>query len=180
MAEALLARRLAGRGMAAVVHSAGTGTAGIRGEGQRPPSEAIVAMAAYGLDTASHCSHQVTAADLGRADLVIAMARMHVRHAVVVRPEVWPHVFTLKELVRRGEAIGSRPAGEPLSGWLGRLHGARDRRALLGQCPDDDVSDPIGGPPQDYHDTAALLDTLMGHLVEVCWGEEASRSEPPH
>jgi protein-tyrosine phosphatase len=180
MAEALLARRLAGRGVAAVVHSAGTRTSGIQGEGQRPPPEAIAAMAACGLDTAAHGSHQLTAADLGRADMVIAMARLHVRHAVVMRPEVWPHVFTLKELVRRGEAIGSRPAGEPLAGWLDRLRGARGRRALLGQCPDDDVSDPIGGPPQAYHDTAALLDTLMSRLVEVCWSEEASRGEPPH
>jgi protein-tyrosine-phosphatase len=180
MAEALLARRLAGHGIAATVHSAGIEVAGVPGEGQRPPPGAIVAMTAYDLDTASHGSRQLTATDLGHADMVIAMARMHLRHAVVMRPEVWPRAFTLKELVRRAEAMGSRPAGEPLAGWLARLHGARDRQALLGHGPDDDVADPIGGPPQAYHDTAALLDTLVSHLVKVCWGEAVLPVEPPH
>src|ERR1700733_12526299 len=99
MAEALLARRLARCGAAGLVRSAGTlgaavpggavpraaaGGAGRRGEGEGPPAGAVSAMAAYGLDTGSHRSHQVTVADLARADLVLGMARMHVRHAVVM------------------------------------------------------------------------------------------------
>ena len=75
MAQALLARRLAGRGIAGSVHSAGILGAGIRGAGQRPPPEAISAMAAYGLSTGSHRSRQVTTADLVYADVVLGMAR---------------------------------------------------------------------------------------------------------
>jgi protein-tyrosine phosphatase len=169
MAQALLARRLTGRGIAGSVHSAGILGAGLRGAGQRPPPEAISAMAAYGLSTGSHRSRQVTTADLVYADVVLGMARMHVRQAVVTLPEVWPRAFTLKEIVWRGEAIGARPAGEPLSRWLHRAHDARDRRSLLGDYLDDDVADPIGGPPQAYADTAALLDRLVTRLVTLCW-----------
>src|ERR1039457_7113590 len=120
MAEALLARRLAGRCAVGSVRSAGIQAAGIQGaglpgEGERPPAEAISAMATYGLDTGSHRSRQLTVADLVRANLVIGMARAHVRQAVVTLPEVWPRAFTLKEIVRRGEAIGARQAGGPLS-----------------------------------------------------------------
>lgn len=170
MTEALLANRLAGRGVAAPVHSAG-----MMGQGEPPPPEAVTAMAAYGLDTGSHRSRQVTSTELAHADLVIAMARMHVRHAVVTLPEVWPRVFTLKELVRRGEVIGARSPGEPLAGWLARAHGGRDRQSLLGDHLDDDVPDPIGGPPQAYIDTAVLLDQLVERLVALCW---ANRSVP--
>lgn len=183
MAQALLARRLAGRGIAGSVHSAGIlgggiGGAGILRAGQRPPPEAISVMAAYGLDTGSHRSRQLTVADLVRANLVIGMARVHVRQAVVTLPEVWPRAFTLKEIVRRGEAIGARPAGEPLSRWLHRAHDARDRRSLLGDYLDDDVADPIGGPPQAYADTAALLDRLVTRLVTLCWGLGHARPNP--
>jgi protein-tyrosine phosphatase len=165
MAEALLASRLAGRGIAASVHSAG-----LLGQGEPPPPEAVKAMVAYGLDTGSHRSHQVSAIELAHADMVIAMARVHVRHVVVMLPEVWPRAFTLKELVRRGEAIGTRSANEPLAQWLSRAHGARDRQTLLGDHLDDDVADPIGGPPQAYADTAALLDQLVERLAALCWG----------
>jgi protein-tyrosine-phosphatase len=164
MAEALLRRRLAARDVVASVHSAG-----MLGDGERPPPEAISAMTAYGVDTGSHRSRQVSVTDLVHADLVIAMTRMHLRHAVVMLPEVWSRAFTLKELVRRGEAIGARPASEPLAGWLARLHEARDRRSLLGDGPDDDVADPIGGPPRAYADSAALLDQLVTRLVTL-WG----------
>jgi protein-tyrosine phosphatase len=165
MAEALLARRLAGHGAAASVRSAG-----MLGDGEQPPPEAAWAMAAHGIDTGSHRSRQVSAIDLVHADLVLAMAREHVRHAVVMLPEAWPRVFTLKELVRRGDAIGARSASEPLAAWLSRAHDARDRRSLLGDCLDDDVADPIGGPPQAYADTAVLLDQLVTRLVALCWG----------
>lgn len=174
MAEALLAGRLARAGIPASVRSAGT-----LGEGEPPPPEAISAMAARGLDTRSHRSHQVSGTDLARVDLVLTMARVHLRHAVVTLPEVWSRAFTLKELVRRGEAIGARPAGEPLAGWLRRAHHGRDRGAMLGDCLDDDVADPIGGVLRAYLDTAVLLDTLVSRLVELAWTEGRSAGQRP-
>jgi protein-tyrosine-phosphatase len=164
MAEALLTRRLAGLGCAASVRSRG-----LMGDGQPPHPEVITVMATYGLDVSGHRSRQVTTGDLERADLTLAMAREHLRHAVVAVPSAWPSAFTLKELVRRGEEIGRRSSGESLADWLGRAHEGRQRTSLLGDSPDDDIADPIGGPPHGYTETAALLSQLLNRLVELCW-----------
>jgi low molecular weight protein-tyrosine phosphatase len=165
MAEALLTRRLRAAGVAGRVRSAG-----LLGEGQPAPPGVVTAMAGYGLDVSRHRSRLMDADELGAASLVLAMSREHVRHAVVTEPAVWPRVFTLKELVRRGQQAGPRAADEPLADWVARLHAGRERTALLGDSPDDDVPDPIGGPPQAYMMTAALLDQLTGDLVGLCWG----------
>ena len=98
------------------------------------------------------------------------MAREHLRYAVVALPGAWPRAFTLKELVRRGQQIGPRLAGESLAGWLRRAHEGRDRSALLGESADDDVADPSGGPPQACTVTAEQLDQLLARLVELAWG----------
>jgi protein-tyrosine phosphatase len=164
MAEALLARRLAGLGSPASVCSRG-----LLDSGRACPPEVITVMATYGLDVAGHRSRQVISGDLERADLTLAMAREHLRHAVVAVPLAWPSAFTLKELVRRGEVIGARAPGESLAGWLVRAHEGRERAALLGDSPEDDVADPIGGPPHGYTETAALLSQLLNRLVELCW-----------
>jgi protein-tyrosine phosphatase len=164
MAEALLARRLSGLGSGASV-----GSRGLLADGQPPHPEVVTVMATYGLDVSAHRSRRVTTGDLERADLTIAMAREHLRNAVVAVPVVWPSAFTLKEIVRRGEEIGPRPPGESLAEWLGRAHDGRQRASLLGDSPDDDIADPIGGPPYGYTETAALLSQLLNRLVELCW-----------
>ena len=117
----------------------------------------------------------MTAADLRGSDLVLGMSRAHVRHAVVIVPEIWPRAFTLKELLRRGLETGPRAPGERMADWLARVHEGRERVALLGDSPADDVADPIGGPPQAYANTAALLNDLTGGLASLCWGLSADR-----
>jgi protein-tyrosine-phosphatase len=164
MAEALLSRRLTGLGSAVSVRSRG-----LLGDGQPPHPEVITVMATYGLDVSAHRSHRVTTGDLERADLTVAMSREHLRHAVVAVPTVWPSAFTLKEIVRQAEEIGRRPSEESLAEWLGRAHEGRQRAALLGDSPDDDIADPIGGPPHGYTETAAILSQLLNRLVELCW-----------
>ena len=139
----------------------------------RPPIDMISVMAGYGLDVTSHRSRVVTSEDLADAGLVLAMTREHVRWIVVRAPDAWPRTFTLKELVRRGEEAGPRPPGESLAAWLRRVHDGRERRALLGECSSDDVADPIGGPPQAYAATAALLAELANRLVALGWGNSA-------
>src|SRR5580698_3128485 len=129
-------------------------------------------MAGFGLDVSAHRSRAVTTEDLDRADLTLAMARENLRHAVVTAPAVWPRAFTLKELVRRGEAVGPRAPGESLDGWLARAHDGRERTALLGDSAADDVADPTGGPPGGYTETAAILSDLLDQLVGLCWSAE--------
>jgi len=165
MAQALLAGELGARGVPAAVHSAGT-----LASGAPPPGEVVAAMAPYGLDVREHRSQLVTADDLEGADLIVAMARAHLRHAAVMDPASWPRAFTLRELVRRGGETGPRRAGEPLAEWLARAHAGRSRMALLGDSPEDDIADPMGGAPEDYAQTAAELRVLTGRLAELGWG----------
>jgi len=169
MAQAMLAGRL---GAAAQVRSAG-----LLEPGLPPPPATVAAMAGYGRDVARYRSHTVTAGELRSADLVLAMAREHVRHVVVTEPSVWPRAFTLKELLRRGEQIGRREPGESLARWLARVHDGRERSALLGDSPEDDVADPAGGPPQAHVLTAAELDRLLSELVGL-WRDPFISSQP--
>ncbi|HWG62270.1 MAG TPA: hypothetical protein VG253_11205 [Streptosporangiaceae bacterium] len=164
MAAALLSRRLAAAGSDFTVRSAG-----MLAEGAESPAEVVAAMATYGIDVSGHHSRLVTAGDLSRADLIVGMTRVHVRHAVVLAPQIWPRAFTLKELVRRAQIAGARTPAEPLRDWLGPVSEDRDRTELLGDSVEDDVADPIGGPPQAYVATAALLDNLAASVVELCW-----------
>lgn len=165
MAAALLARRLGERGVGARVASVG-----LVADGYPAPREAVAVMAARGLDTSGHRSRRMVRADLEAADLVVGMARVHVREAVTAWPPCWPRAFTLRELVRRGEMAGPRHGGQRVADWLASVHAGRSRSALLGDSREDDVDDPIGGSRQAYEAVAAELDDLTGRLVGLAFG----------
>jgi protein-tyrosine phosphatase len=162
MAQAMLSAQLATRGVTVPVNSAG-----LLSGGRRPPPEVISVMAAKGIDVTGHRSRTVTTADLAAADLILGLAREHVRHATVLLPAVWPRAFTIRELLRRGHQAGARSPGEPFGDWLARAAGDRSHRDLLGSRPADDVADPAGGPLRGYQVTAELLDRLTRDLVEL-------------
>ena len=164
MAEALLSAQLAARGVPATVSSAG-----MLADGQPPPVEVLAVMSVRGCDVTPHRSRQVVREDLARADLVLGMAREHVRHAAVLLPDVWPRAFTLRELVSRGWEAGARVPGEQVGEWLTRVASGRSRRDLLGGGTAHDVTDPVGGPLRGYAATADLLDRLTGDLAALCW-----------
>jgi protein-tyrosine-phosphatase len=165
MAEAMLRYRLADIGVDARVHSAG-----LLDDDMPPAPEAVDVLAAVGLDTSGHRSRRMTEAMINEADVVVGMARAHVREAVTLTPAAWPKTFTLKELVRKAEWVGARSPGQPFDEWLGKLHGGRSRSDLLGSSPDDDVADPIGRSHTVYERTAAEIDRLVARLVELGWG----------
>ena len=164
MAEVLLRAALRRRGVEADVSSAGLFRGGV------PASPGSVrAMERRGLDLDAHRSRTVTPDLLGVADRVIGMARLHVREAVVAVPDIWPRAFTLKELVRRGEASGPRDPEQPLASWLEGVHEGRRRADLLGDDAQDDVADPVGGPDRLYLATAEELEELVERLVIVAF-----------
>jgi protein-tyrosine phosphatase len=166
MATAMLARELAARGEHAQVASAG-----MAARGNAPvPGEVAAVLAGYGLDVTGHRSAAVTAADLDRADLIVTMAREHLRYAVVLEPLAWPRAFTLRELARRGAEAGPRAPGEPIAGWLARAHAGRSRMALLGDGEPDDVADPFGGRLSDYQRAAAQIGSAVGEVADLGWG----------
>lgn len=169
MAAALLGRRLDDAGVEAVVSSAG-----MLFDGRPATEHGQRAMAGRGLDTSGHRSRKLRAEMVNGADLVIGMARSHVREAVALSPEVWKRAFTLKEIVRRGEERGGRAPGEALDDWLARLHAGRRLPDLLGDSADDDVADPIGGPLKSYERTAGELDDLTARLSRLLGSGSAS------
>jgi len=164
MAEALLAHRLRAAGVAATVRSAGT-----RAVGGPASGHAVDVLAGVGLDLSRHESRPLDRQAVASADLVLAMAREHLREAVVLDRRSLPKSFTLKELVRRGGAVGPRRPGEALADWLQRAAAGRSTAALMGSDPIDDVTDPIGRPRADYERTHAELAELVDRLVALAW-----------
>ncbi len=164
MAEALLRRRLDARGVAARVASAGRSA-----EGQPATASAVDVMAEAGLDLSAHRSRRTTAELLGGSDLVVAMAREHVRDAVLLDPAVLARTFTLKELVRRGGEVGPRRADEPLPAWLRRIDATRGPLDHVGSADIDDVADPIGRRAAVYERTAEELTALVDALVDLAF-----------
>lgn len=171
MAEALLRDRLRARGIAATVSSAG-----ITFEGRAATDDAVRSAAAYGLDITEHRSRLMDADMVTRADIVLAMERLHAREAVVLGEALLPRTFTLKELVRRGERVGPRRDGESVGEWLGRAGEGRRPLDLLGESPDDDVADPYLGTSRVYAECIAELDDLVQRLVDLLWPAAASRA----
>ena len=172
MAAGLLTQRLRERGLDAEVMSAG------RLPGGRPSTlENVTVMRRRGVDLTGHRSRATTLAEVRHADLVLGMAREHVRDAVALDPEVLPWAFTLKELIRRAEAVGPRRANEPLGAWLAHAAAGRQATDLLGSSADDDVPDPIGASIARYESVAAEVAALVTRVVELVWpGSEPRRS----
>jgi len=170
MAEALLRHRFTQLGVDARVASAGLLQAG------NPASaHGVEILRERGIDMSAHRSRAMSRDILSSADLIIAMAREHVREAVVMDPDLWPRTFTLKELVRRGEAAGPRRPDEPLSDWLARVGQGRRIADLTGSSTQDDVADPIGGPRLAYERMATELDGLLDRLFAVAFAGALTR-----
>jgi protein-tyrosine phosphatase len=168
MAEAFLRRKLAVAGQTAVrVHSAG-----LMSSGRSMPDEGISVMVDWGIDLVDHRSTQMTDDMLDAADLIVAMAREHVREVVVNVPQAWPRTFTLREIVRLGEDAGARDKGQPLDEWIAKLHAGRTAAGLVGTSDIDDVSDPMGKGRRSYVEAADEIAALIGRLVALVWGEQ--------
>ena len=164
MAEVLLRQRFSELGVDARVSSAG-----LLRSGAPASAHGVDILRVRGLDMTTHRSRAMNREILTSADLLLGMAREHVREAVVMDPSLWPRTFTLKELVRRGEAAGPRQTGEPLRDWLARVGQGRRVADLTGSSPDDDIADPIGGPRSAYERLALELDGLLDRLVRVAF-----------
>ncbi len=177
MAEGLLRDRLARRGVPVGPGGAGGVTvhsAGLLDDGAPASANGVDVLRGRGIDLSGHRSTTMTPDLVTSADLLLGMARLHVREAVVLRPEVWPRAFTLKELVRRGEYVGRRGAGQPVDEWLGKVHAGRAHTDLLGEAADDDIFDPIGSSRPVYAKTAAEIEDLIDRLVALLFGQESA------
>ena len=107
------------------------------------------------------------------ADLVIGMAREHVREVAVLDPTASTATFTLKELVR-GASVrrGPRRRDESLADWLARLGEGRRRDRAGGRGPrrrpsTSTTRSVVAGPTTRSPRT--LLDELLGTVVALAW-----------
>ena len=167
MAEVLLRHRLAAAGVAARVHSAGLFMPGLPAH-----ADSARAMASRGHDLSAHRSRRMTVDMVRAADLVVGLAREHVREAVLLAPDAWERSFTLKELVRRAGQVGARRPGQAFGGWLADVHDGRRRGDLLGASADDDVADPYGLGLEGSARVAGELDALVDRLAGLGWPGE--------
>ena len=162
LAAYLLQRDLTERGFDAHVTSAGLLEDG------RPAAEQILELLdARGLDASEHLTRRITPELLGAQDLVLGMARDHVREIILMQPGLNARVFTLKELVRRGTEVGSRGPDESVATWLARAAAGRTPASLLGSSGLDDVADPIGRRFSVFKKTAAEVEGLTADLAEL-------------
>jgi protein-tyrosine phosphatase len=164
LAAAALRRQLVERGVAATVVSAG-----LLLDGAPAAAGMRLAGAHLGLDLSGHRSRILGPGDVDAADLVVGMAREHVREVVLLAPQAWERSFTVKELVRKGRQIGERRADEGLVDWLARAAAGRRYADLAGMSGDDDVDDPIGGSQADFTAAAREIDVLAAELVALAW-----------
>ncbi|HEX6313089.1 MAG TPA: hypothetical protein VF152_15870 [Acidimicrobiia bacterium] len=164
MAEALLARRLADKGVDATVRSAGT-----RAWRVGATDHSVTVMVEHGLDISAHRNHQLTRHDVDVADLVLGMTRKHVKMAVARRPDAMARTFLVGELVRLGTGVGPRHPDEEIRAWLGRAAALRPENEPLGRAVDE-VPDPVGEPIDVYRRTAARLDRDLTTLAALLAG----------
>jgi protein-tyrosine phosphatase len=163
MAEAFLQRDVDALGVDVHVSSAGT----VR-DGLAAAEEVVELLDKRGLDLELHRSRLVTADLLASSDLILGMTRDHVREAALRDFDCFARSFTLKEIVRRGSAIGPRHRDEPLESWIERASGGREPRDYL-FADDDDIEDPIGRRFSFFKKTATEIEGLTTSLVALLW-----------
>ena len=112
------------------------------------------ALEIVGLHATLHRSRQLTEADLGAADVVVAMAGEHVSYVRRRHPASADRTATLHFLARH------LPGGAtPLAQRVAEL-GLAD----LDPGVQGDVADPAGGDEEDYVASARELSVLIGEL----------------
>jgi len=165
-AALLLRQQLGDAGRAEVeVHSAGTAEV----DRFSSPRALVQEGRAFGIDLGAHVPRMVEPGMIEAADLVVGLTREHVRETVVAVPTSFPKTFTLKEIVRRGLERGPRDAAEDLGTWLVRLQDGRLRADLMGESPDDDIMDPMGGTRDDYRLMLTEVADLTLTLRNLAW-----------
>jgi protein-tyrosine phosphatase len=162
MGEVLLRDRLAARSLPGLVRSAGRYF-----DGREAEPGSIDAMARRGLDLRGFRSRTLDQGTAMGADLIVGMAREHVREAVVLAPGAADRTFTLKEAVRRASDLGGPRPGEHFPAFVARMAEGRGLAEHLGSSDLDDIDDPMGRSSAMFEATAAIIEEQVDRLVEL-------------
>jgi protein-tyrosine-phosphatase len=157
MAEALMTKALEERGCDGIdVASAGTWAL----EGSSATADAIEVVWARGIDLSAHRSRPLDRELIADSDLIVAMARDHVREIVEGVPEADAKVVLLKQLP--GLDVSDRSRAEGVDERLRAVLSAGASKSGAG-----DVGDPIGLGRGAYERCVRELDTGIRALVEL-------------
>jgi protein-tyrosine phosphatase len=160
-----MAQRLVERGPEGVrVDSAGT-----MGSTMDVPPQLVREGELFGIDLSTHLSRTMTTKMIQEADLVVGLARQHVREIVLADTPSFTKAFTLREVVRRGSERGKRQPEQPISEWLEGVSLGRRHLDLIGDSPIDDTPDPMGGTAEDYHQMLEEVRALVRQLHSLVW-----------
>lgn len=151
---------MAGAALAALLPEQAVATAGtLVVEGQPMSWRTRAALESVGVAVPDHRSRQATAAELGHAGLVIALAPEHVHWVRRTHPAVAARTGTLRRL-----ALHLPDDDAPLAERVRRM-GLAD----LDLEPWEEVIDPGGGEAEDFaacaRDVTRLIDDLVPRLV---------------
>lgn len=161
LAEALAERRFEGSPF--VFASAGLLTGG----GPMPPNGVRVAAEA-GFDMTDHRSERVDIGRMAEWDLVLTMTREHARELVAAEPGLWPRTFTILQFARW---LDEHPPGRhaDVRGWVELVAADRPRTEMIGSRPEDEIADPVNGPPAEWRELLRVLtdalEVIAGHLL---------------
>lgn len=144
-------------------------SAGTAGADVGPPRFLLQESRAFGIDLSAHAPRRIDRDALRAADLAVGLAREHVRQMVLLVPTAFSKTYTLREIVRRGLQTRPRGDAEDLESWLVRLHDGRRHADLLGDSPEDDVMDPLGGSRDDYRRMLTEVSALTKTLRDLAW-----------
>ncbi len=156
MAAALLRQHFEALGVDVIVGSAGTQATDLPVD-----PVAVEALAERDVDISQHRPRQLDRriVDTEGADLVLTMTRAHLRAVATTAPGALPRTFTLREFARRAVVLESK-AWQGLDNWLAAAAPNRHASDLMGDDPDDDISDPYGTSLDVHRRCATELDQL--------------------
>jgi protein-tyrosine phosphatase len=156
----LLAEHLQGRGIEAVVESAGTGAQGL------PATEgAFVMLRDHGFDVSDHVSRQVDEELASSADLILVAEPEHVVWIAGRWPRLFRRTFTIPEFLDLIEDAGP-VKGREFHDWLEDLATRRHRVGdYLRVGVLRSIADPTGGPPDAWRETFDELNEAAASIA---------------
>lgn len=159
MAEALLKAEISARCPELAIRSAG-----FLREGSSADKNSVWAMERLGIQLTGHVSTHVSSAVEQMPDLVLVMAREHLRMLSDLDPATLERAFTLKEFVRLAGIEGERHHEEPLSDYVRRVAAGRSAFAITSPRREEDIADPIGRRRAAFWRCASELNDLIEEL----------------
>lgn len=171
MAEALLRKLAAQRGVTVAVRSAGVSTM----DGLPVSANALATLRKRNIEHTGS-SRSITAEAVDWADLILTMTASHKRDLLHWHPEAVDKTFTLKEFacldeglladIRELEGLYTELQ---MRGALGQQLTADERLRLLElerRIPSFDITDPFGGPQSVYDNCSAEIEDAIHRLLD--------------